>query len=326
MLPLVAINDWWTGRSDECYWVEITDRSVLGANLFAPKLATNGRETFSYALVSHVRPGDVVFHYWKQSGQEPALVGRSIVAGEAGDSSIDWRPHGKSSSNFDESDDREAWLAPLKDYEDLPNPVTLGRARELESDLRKIRDDLSVEVGTTYFPFAFSDKRPLRAAQGYLVKLPAAVVELFEELGSRGSGRRRRRTHDAKLNRAIELRAMEWATEYFRTRGYEVEDVSATKPFDLLITQGKDVRSVEVKGSSGTASTVNLTFNEVENAHMAGTVLVVLDDIAYSKSADGSLRASAGRPRVWWQWTPKEDRLQPTQYRYTLPPDGHLRT
>ena len=178
----MAINEWWSGQPEECYWVEITDRSDLGVNLLSPKLAQNGKETPSYTLVSYVRPGDVVFHYWKGESTPPAIVGCSLVTASARDDTIDWQPHGTYGKGFSGFSNRDAWLAPLEGYQDLPSPVSLERARELEPDLRAIRDSLRAQVGATYFPFAFSNKRPLRAAQGYLQKLPAAVVELVPEL------------------------------------------------------------------------------------------------------------------------------------------------
>jgi hypothetical protein len=178
----MAINEWWSGQPEECYWVEITNRETLGENLFIPKLDRNDNETPSYTLVSYVRPGDVVFHWWTQGGIRPGIVGCSLVAASALTDSIDWQPHGKNVKGFSGSTNRPAWLAPLEEYQDLPNPVSLERARELEPDLLTIRDSLKAQFGATYFPFAFSKKQPLRTAQGYLQKLPAAVVNLVPEL------------------------------------------------------------------------------------------------------------------------------------------------
>jgi len=59
----MAINEWWIDNPEERYWMEITDRENLGANLIAPTLAKGDKENFSYTLVSHVKPGDVVFHW-----------------------------------------------------------------------------------------------------------------------------------------------------------------------------------------------------------------------------------------------------------------------
>lgn len=62
----MPINEWWAGDPSERYWLEITDRERLGEDLYAPKAAKGGKDTPGYSLVSHVRDGDIVFHYWKQ--------------------------------------------------------------------------------------------------------------------------------------------------------------------------------------------------------------------------------------------------------------------
>ena len=58
----MTINEWWADDPQERFWMEITDRTNLGANLVAPTTAKGGKETFSYTLVDHVKAGDVVYH------------------------------------------------------------------------------------------------------------------------------------------------------------------------------------------------------------------------------------------------------------------------
>ena len=71
----MEIHRWWTSDSTECYWLEITDRPDLGANLHAPKRAKGGRETWGYSLILEARPGDIVFHWHKAEDTEMAIVG-----------------------------------------------------------------------------------------------------------------------------------------------------------------------------------------------------------------------------------------------------------
>lgn len=40
----MAINAWWDGDSTETFWMEITDRADLGANLHAPQSDGSGRD------------------------------------------------------------------------------------------------------------------------------------------------------------------------------------------------------------------------------------------------------------------------------------------
>jgi Domain of unknown function (DUF3883) len=44
---------------------------------------------------------------------------------------------------------------------------------------------------------------------------------------------------------------MHRAEQEFRNRGYDVEDVSQKKPYDLLCTRPNEKKYVEVKGTQG---------------------------------------------------------------------------
>jgi hypothetical protein len=80
---------------------------------------------------------------------------------------------------------------------------------------------------------------------------------------------------------------------------------------------------VEVKGSSLEISTVELTINEISHAEsFQPTDLVVVDDIEWSRNADGSVTTAGGRLRVWRDWTPQDDALEPRKFAYSLPPAG----
>lgn len=56
----VEINDWWAEDRDEVFWMEITDRTNLGADLNAPQLADDGNEFWGYSLLKEIGDGDVV--------------------------------------------------------------------------------------------------------------------------------------------------------------------------------------------------------------------------------------------------------------------------
>ena len=59
----MQLNRWWAGRPAEIYWLETTDRADLGVDLRAPQRDDGGAENWSYALLTEVEDGDVVFHY-----------------------------------------------------------------------------------------------------------------------------------------------------------------------------------------------------------------------------------------------------------------------
>ncbi len=77
----MALNTWWDDEPDERYWLEITDRSDLGADLLAPQVDDAGRPYWSYNLVTEVRQGDVVLHWHKSLVAVPAIVGWSLASG-----------------------------------------------------------------------------------------------------------------------------------------------------------------------------------------------------------------------------------------------------
>jgi hypothetical protein len=92
----MAINEWWNGEPEERYWLEITDRSDLGGDLYAPQRDQAGHESWSYELVTYVRDADIVLHWWKQAGQESAIVGYSHAVGSVLTDTITWQPRGTS--------------------------------------------------------------------------------------------------------------------------------------------------------------------------------------------------------------------------------------
>lgn len=64
----MAVNEWWSNDEAEIYFLETTDRADIGIDLNAPQTDDAGREHHAYALVSHVRLGDIVFHYQRPHG------------------------------------------------------------------------------------------------------------------------------------------------------------------------------------------------------------------------------------------------------------------
>jgi len=334
------VNIWWDQDSRERYWLEITDRDDLGADLWAPKVDDAGRPYWSYNLVTEVREGDVVLHWHKSLMGAPAMVGWSIASGAPEESTIIWQARGTVGRQAAPTGEEPAWRMALSDYTPLLEPVDQDALRREEGQLRKVHDRLTADhKGALYFPFAFSEKRAVRTAQGYLVKFPAALTDIFDELASipRPSGATRpsrtppvpgQRKGDAgyqsdpRVRRAIELHALELAVTYFSGLGYEVDNVGAFQSFDLLVTNGQESRHVEVKGSSGSAITVELTYGEVCNAESyQPTDLFIVDSVQWWREADGSITTDGGTERVLHDWKPSRDRLAPTRYRYEVPPD-----
>lgn len=334
----MAINNWWSGDSRERFWIEITNRDNIGTNLIAPQVNDAGREEWSYTLVNWVRPGDVVLH-WSKLG-EPAIVGYSHVSEEPFASSLEWQSRGTYGRQREGVGKEEAWEALLIGYRQLAVPVTQSRMRELEPEVRRVRDELQADhSGAIYFPFALSDLRPVRAAQAYLSKFPAALVRAIPELqevrqvaaDEPGEGtsevpkpRNRRdrgrptghgRQHDVARRKAVERYSVDLVIEHLEGLGYVVKDVGDSKSWDVSAVRGLEEMHVEVKGSTVERLAVALTEGEVRHAEDNGhTLLVVIDKI--SMAAD--LSCSGGRWRFWQEWIPARGELIPTAYRHPL--------
>ncbi len=53
----VAIDEWWAADPNQRFWMEITDRHDLGADLFAPTTNDKGRPYWGYELITYVQAG-----------------------------------------------------------------------------------------------------------------------------------------------------------------------------------------------------------------------------------------------------------------------------
>lgn len=333
----MAINDWWAGDPAERYWMEITDRGDLGVDLNAPTLNGAGVPEWGYTLVTETRPGDIVLHWHKRMAGRPALVGWSEVTGPLSIlSAYSWQARGTFGRARGAPTVGQGWRMPCGGLNAMPQPIMASRLEELKPELLNVRDLLRRKFrGPVYFPFTFYKARPMSAAQSYMTKFPAALLRVVPELAflapdartrppvvdGRGKVRRgagNRHVQDPVLKKAIERHAVDEAKRLYRDRG-ATEIVELGKPYDLLVrVDGREIH-VEVKGSTTRAVAVELTVNEVQHAHNhAPTELIVIDEIEY-RQVDGIYRLLGGRARVWRNWVPDFESLEPTRYRYELP-------
>jgi hypothetical protein len=180
----MAINRWWDDDPDQIYWMEITGRDDLGANLAAPQTDERGAEYVGYNLVNEVGHGDVVFHFHRGLRQ---IVAWSRAVGGPYTGTIVWAARGTSfrQRGGGRPYERPGWFFNLEGPYPFDEPVTLAWLRSNEDQIRAVRAALgTAHPGTLYFPFAVSDQRPLRAAQTYMVKFPAELVRLVPTLAA----------------------------------------------------------------------------------------------------------------------------------------------
>jgi hypothetical protein len=173
------MNRWWDADPSEVYWVEITDRPVLGENLHAPQFKQGGTDSSGYSLVREAVPGDVVFHY---RTPDKAIVGSSRVASPVQKKRIYWVAHGTSARKAKR---KPRWLpgywVELREYSGFAEPISRDEFQRRDKEVRRIRDDLETLYGTSlYFPF--QRRRELWFSQSYLAKFPAALVRLIPQL------------------------------------------------------------------------------------------------------------------------------------------------
>lgn len=178
----MELNEWWIERPNENFWLEITNRDDLGADLNAPKLKENGKPYWGYTLMTRARAGDVVFHYYSR---EHAIVACSVVSGAAWEDTVFWAAQSTAARDAGVTPyHRPGWRRGLENFRFLENPINLEEMRKEEAAIRKIRDRLqSSAKKPLYLPFEFSEKRPMRPSSPYFSKLPHDIVKLFETLG-----------------------------------------------------------------------------------------------------------------------------------------------
>ncbi|MER5959320.1 DUF3883 domain-containing protein [Streptomyces longhuiensis] len=123
---------------------------------------------------------------------------------------------------------------------------------------------------------------------------------------------------DPKKRKAIALHAENHAAARYEKDGWTVERLG--KPYDQRCTRGTEERHVEVKGTRGAATSVELTINEVLHARdMDNTVdLYVVSDIKGNTRTD-PYTASGNKVTLFTDWEPAEEDLSPRKYEYRLP-------
>lgn len=165
-----------------------------------------------------------------------------------------------------------------------------------------------------------------RAAAG-VVEVEARPPEVVEALeATRVAAGKRPRGQGIRLSteerRAIELHAVEVATETLEASAWNVEDVSAYRPYDLDCTQEEATLRVEVKGTTGDGESILLTPGEVAHAHAhaESVALIVVSQIQLAREEEsGELIAEGGVVRRLEPWDIDAGELRPTGYEYKLP-------
>jgi hypothetical protein len=196
---------------------------------------------------------------------------------------------------------------------ETPNPLRGGNERRWFIAPHRRR------ANQPWWPTSDSVERAMRSARRRAAEtseVDAARETLAELAGAAAEGQGYESVTPRR--KAIEVRAMAAATQYFRTRGWTVRDVSSTRSYDLECTRrGQPPLHVEVKGTTSTGHSVLLTANEVAHAReFPHSALFVLHGIRIS--GGNPPRATGGRARVFDPWDIADDHLEPLAYAYRL--------
>ncbi|MFE7129515.1 DUF3883 domain-containing protein [Streptomyces sp. NPDC057638] len=150
---------------------------------------------------------------------------------------------------------------------------------------------------------------PLNKTPGFTAE--AVKGETAPKRKRRGAGW----VSDPKKRKAIEEHAENLAIAHYTNEGWEVEKLG--KPYDLRCTQPDKERHVEVKGTTGAPTSVELTINEINHARSAeNTVdLYVVSDIRIAQD----YTTSGGNVLHLTDWEPAEEDLRPRKFEYRLP-------
>jgi MoxR-like ATPase len=159
---------WWEMSLEETFWMEVTGREDIGANLKAPRYQEGGSTPGHWQTVSEADEGDTVFHYSKS---EEGIIGFSTIVGPWREEPIIWK----------KDEEEPGFFRELQSFTRLDHPVTLEQIRGRREEVLDLKNGLEEQHGNPlYFPFTlYGSENIPRPQEGYLHKFPAALVSLF---------------------------------------------------------------------------------------------------------------------------------------------------
>jgi hypothetical protein len=173
---MVNVNTWWEGMVGERFWLGIARRDGKSEVLAAPCGFGRSAPGWTRPQITHVKDGDVVFHY---DEARQAIVARSIARGRARKRRLDW-------SGRERGQDPEgapprmlpSWTIGLEGSTPLDNVVPLDEIARIQWDLFPALREFEDEVGEPiYYPFAMGSPSDTHLLPGFVFKLPALFVE-----------------------------------------------------------------------------------------------------------------------------------------------------
>ncbi len=167
------LHAWWKDRPAERYWLDVTHRADRDQFLAAPRGDGTNASRWSHRLITCVRNGDVVFHY---DAAQSGIVAASLAHGRVGKRQLFWRmPTGSEDESIRKL---RSWRIGLRQSAVLDAVVSLGEIARTQWSLFPALRALEDEVGDPlYYPFEMGNQEDTRPLPGYVLKLPALLVD-----------------------------------------------------------------------------------------------------------------------------------------------------
>jgi hypothetical protein len=168
------INAWWNGLPGERYWLDTTDREGRDQMLASPRGEGRDSDSWSHRLITHVRGGDVVFHY---DATQQAIVAMSMPHGRVEKRQLWWPVPAEVPGDADTRVLRPSWGIALRQSTELSAAVSLQEIARTQWDqfpsLRALEDEAGDPL---YYPFEIGNPAATQPLSGFVFKLPALLV------------------------------------------------------------------------------------------------------------------------------------------------------
>lgn len=175
-----TINAWWERVPGEHYWLDVTGRDGRYELLAAPRGHGRSAAAWTHRLITHVRGGDVVFHY---DASREAVVAWSIAHGRVGKRDLWWPPPADAPGDAADGHRSPSWSIRLRQSTELEPVVSLSAIARIQwglfPSLRALEDAVGFPL---YYPFEMGDRESTRPLPGFVFRLPAVFVQAFPDL------------------------------------------------------------------------------------------------------------------------------------------------
>lgn len=167
--------------------MEIAGAKAPGIDLRAPIATPDEGRKWHWDLVRHVRPGDIVVHWFTTAAHAKGVVGWSRAASTAVVEDHIWVPRTRPDIDDNTATPRPHWVVPLEGYTQLARPITRSEVESIHADVVGLEEELA-EIYPRFKYYPFQDYRPneIRANQAYLTKMPVDLLRLLNRLGQLG--------------------------------------------------------------------------------------------------------------------------------------------